>query len=411
MTPGGRCRTESRPQLSLNDDPRLSRYVVVERGPDGTRRLRHTVTWSTLPPDAPEEALRAEFFLAGQEEEALERRLASEPTRIALTLVVTWRCNLRCTHCSVLHRLVRREERGLRPGDFRDFVERWRHRVAPPEGFTLSLVGGEPLLEPDLCSEAVSAVRGGGTARCDITTNLAVILQPAHIELLSRLDAIVVSLDGLEEAHNAQRRPYRDGFDPFRRTWENLERLVAEGLADRIHVQGAVRDPYGTIEHFENYQRALMAIGIRWDRISFGAVHPTVRDPAVQRTFLRTLRDPLPRWQMCCKYRGGRSLTVGPDGGVYSDFYDYERLGSVGDPPEAILERFRALARSMPALRDPTCRACPVLGCCWGGCTNARLLVGDRPSEHCGRESLIRTVRRLAEEGRLPEHGARPRCG
>jgi sulfatase maturation enzyme AslB (radical SAM superfamily) len=55
----------------------------------------------------------------------------------------------------------------------------------------------------------------------------------------------------------------------------------------------------------------------------------------------------------------------------------------------------------MPALKDPECRSCPVIGLCWGGCVNGHLVVGDRPSAFCGQEALIERVRGLAAEGRL----------
>jgi len=55
----------------------------------------------------------------------------------------------------------------------------------------------------------------------------------------------------------------------------------------------------------------------------------------------------------------------------------------------------------MPALQDPACRRCPVIGYCWGGCTNSRLLTENRPSAFCDQLALVEKVKRLATEGSL----------
>ncbi len=90
------------------------------------------------------------------------------------------------------------------------------------------------------------------------------------------------------------------------------------------------------------------------------------------------------------------------DDTIISDYYDWDRLGTLDDPIPELLERHhRLVERTMPALQDPACRRCPVIGYCWGGCTNSRLLTENRPSAFCDQLALVEKVKRLATEGSL----------
>ncbi|MDQ7006666.1 MAG: radical SAM protein [Acidobacteriota bacterium] len=390
------------PHLSLNDERRLSRYVVP-LGVEGKGGLYHTVTGRRLPVEADEQALEREFFLAGQERQALLSRLFRPRRTLVLTLIVTWECNLRCNHCTVLDKLVPEARAEVDPRRLADFVRRFREARPEIESLKLTFLGGEPLLRPDLCLETLACLREvAGEIRCDATSNLAMPLEEAHLELIRACDDLVVSLDGLESQHNAQRHPFRDDFNPFERTLANLERLGREGLNGKVLVQGAIRDEFASIELFQDFQRRLMALGVPWNRIAFETIHPTRLKPRPQQTYLATLRNPTLRTDPCCKYRGGYKLIVNDDGTLYSDYYDWEPLGTLDDPIEPMLERHRKMVLdTMPVLHDEGCRDCPAVGYCWGGCTNAHELARE-PSRHCDQALLIRKIRELAVKDELP---------
>ncbi len=389
-------------QARLNDDARLSR-TVVETVVDGEKRLYDTLTRRSLPLDANEAALTEALFLAGQEEEALVARLFEPRRTLVLTVIVTWECNLRCNHCTVLGRLEDRRSARLDVAAFEDFVRRFREQAPEIERLKLSFLGGEPLLDPELCLDLIDSARKlTPEAAFDTTTNLAVPLEEAELALLGQLDDIVVSLDGLEAAHNKQRRPYKASFNPFERTIANLERLVAEGLAERILVQGAIRDEFASLPAFQDFQRTLMKIGVRYDRIVFDTIHPTAHRPNPQQSFLDALAQPTLRVEPCCKYRGARKLVLDQDGTLYSDYYDWRRLGTLDTEIPELLARHRALVfEEMPALHDETCRRCPALGLCWGGCTNVHGLTEGKPSRFCGQDRLIARIRELASKNEL----------
>ena len=397
---------------SLNDNPRLSRYVVAIDG-EGGGGLYNTVTRVLLPMDAAIDRLERELFLEGQEAASMERRLFAHRTLLTLTTMVTWECNLRCNHCTVLDRLTPKQNRDIDVDKLADFVLRFRDTRPEIDSLKITFLGGEPLLRPDLCLGILQRTRSLGLrSHYDATTNLAFEMRAAHLELISQLDDLVVSLDGLEPLHNAQRRPYKGDFNPFQATVENLRRLVNEGLGEKILVQGAIRDEFAKLENFQDYQRFLMTLGVRYDRIVFETIHPTSHRPRPQRSYLASLQVPKLRLDACCKYRGAYKLIVDHDDTLYSDYYDWERLGTLDGDVAGLLERHKEMVlSSMPALHDEGCRSCPVIGYCWGGCTNAGEF-SRHPSLYCNRQGLIEKVRTLASDGSLPGlKTSGPDCG
>jgi len=388
--------------LALGDDEQLSR-AVVRTECDGEPVLFNTITKFALPVSSSAEQLARELFLPGQERDAIERALFRPRDTLALTVISTWECNLRCTHCSVLRRLVRKQEDKVDAGALAAFVQRYLRAFPELRSLRLTLLGGEPLLEPRLGLALVERLRGVvPEATFDTTTNLACDLDDDVMALVSALDRIVVSVDGLEVQHDAQRRPYRRRFSPYERTTDNVRRLVESGLSEKIWVQGAIRDEFATRVHLTELHRTLVRLGVPYDRISFETLHPTEHSAEPQSSYVASLRRPSLRDEVCCKFRGARSLVIEPDGSIVSDFYDRVPLGTLEDNPEMLVEQNRSLVlETMPALHDETCQSCPVIGYCWGGCSSGQLLTKDRPSAHCNQRGLVELVRKKAVEGAL----------
>ncbi|GEM_PF-6598807 len=401
---------------ALNHDERLGAYVIETSrnlsSPHPEKVWFNTITRQALPLDADRSELRAGFFLDGQQHEALLSRLFEARETLTLTAIVTWRCNLRCTHCTVIHRLEREDAASIDPERLADFVRRYHDARPNVKRLKLSLLGGEPLLNTDLCRRLVESTRSiFPDALYDITTNGAVRLEECHLELLRMMQDITVSLDGAEELNNTQRKAHRAKFNPYQRTMAFLEELNSHGLIDKVLVQGAIRDEYSTLENMADFYRALMAVGVRYDRIHFGSIHPTKSGMKAQESFRASLEHPTLRHQACCKFRGGHNLIIDADESVVSDYYDWETLGALDDPIQDLLERHHRMAvDTMPALSDPVCRTCPVIGYCWGGCTNARPLVGGAPSEYCNQDALIAKIREMAAEGSLPMDSSPSSC-
>jgi pyruvate-formate lyase-activating enzyme len=137
-----------------------------------------------------------------------ERIIHLHPTRL---------CNLACVHCYSTSAPGLKE--ALDPDVLCPALEALR-----TEGYELiSLSGGEPLVYGRL-REVVERSRELGFRVTMITNGL--LVTEKTMPLLSTLDAVAVSFDGLEQTHNAIRgRP-----DAFERAGAGLQRLASAGV-------------------------------------------------------------------------------------------------------------------------------------------------------------------------------------
>ena len=380
----------------------LSRYVLKV----GDSYL-NSMTKQRLPLNSSEDDLRRGMFLKGQEAEALESRLFSKPKSLHLRLLPTWECNLRCKHCSVLQNLKRNDPCRIKPRDVANFcashMERYEHK-----SISLSLLGGECLLEADFCLEVLSLLeRENPDARIfsSLTTNFAVTLNETMVELLSKLTDFQVSLDGEEEQHNWQRKG-SSGSNPYAKTLANIKRAVKLGFADKMKVQAAIQQEVFDAEKKKEYFRTLAKIGVT--DIVYGHCHPSKHNPTPDDMYLHHLKMPKITNRPCCEYRWMNFFAVNSDNSLFSEYFSME--GRFGDLGEVDFERIEALYRNkieknMAVLNDEVCREqCPVLAYCWGRCVTHELYLEEfrkSPSKFCGKEDLEKKIGGLAVAGSL----------
>jgi Fe-coproporphyrin III synthase len=137
-----------------------------------------------------------------------DRIIHLHPTRL---------CNLACVHCYSTSAPGLKE--ALDPAVLCDALE-----VLRAEGYeAISLSGGEPLVYRPL-GEVVDRSRDLGFRVTMITNGL--LVTDKTMPLLSLLDAVAVSFDGLEETHNA----IRGRSDAFDRAGAGLQRLASAGV-------------------------------------------------------------------------------------------------------------------------------------------------------------------------------------
>lgn len=143
----------------------------------------------------------------------------------------TIRCNLNCRHCGS-DCLCDASTKGVElPAD------RVRQELSDiaahtdPRDITFAIIGGEPLIRRDI--EGVGAHAADLGYAWGVTTN-AMLLQPARLASLKAacLRTISVSLDGLENEHDALRR--RRGA--FRKVTSAITRLVEDPFYERFDV-------------------------------------------------------------------------------------------------------------------------------------------------------------------------------
>jgi radical SAM protein with 4Fe4S-binding SPASM domain len=371
----------------------------------------NTVTKKKLPISSNKEELYQNLFLAGQEKEALDSVLFSLPQTLSLTINPTWECNLRCKHCCVLSSLKVEDKDTLPINHLLNFINKYIDQFKP-KFISMCFVGGEPLLRASTCLETLSRTlelcqSRGVVLSSSMTTNATLELDETCLRLMKLLDSIVVSLDGDEEHHNSQRIPLKGTFNPYERTVANIEMMIDSGFADKMQIQGAIRDEFLTSERYEAFLRKFAYMGIDPNRIIYGCIYPTDRiKPSYNEglAFKQVLQNPRMIPLQCCKFRLASNFIVHPNGDLYDVPFPWVRtkLGNLMDSIDIIVENsYKTIKDRFVCYKDEKCMACPVIGYCWGGCVNGGLMVKDRPSAHCNQKELISMVQSLADKGDL----------
>lgn len=140
----------------------------------------------------------------------LLRGRLGRPVPLAVTMALTYRCNLRCRYCQIWEEAGEELGTGQVLAAIDELVEAGACR--------LGLTGGEPLLRDDL-ARIVHHAKDRGLFTT-VFTNGALV--DRHLSALRRLDAVLVSLDGPRELHDAMRG--QGSFDGALRAMELLAR-------------------------------------------------------------------------------------------------------------------------------------------------------------------------------------------
>lgn len=361
--------------------------------------LYNTVTKKSLSLDASHEELEKNFFLEGQEKEAVHNFLSKPTDVMAFIINNTWECNLRCTHCSVRSQLVSKQSKKF---DYEKFLKFANAYIKQYDKKTIgvSFLGGEAFLEPKSITEICKVMQG----RKATTTNLAFELTDEVLEALSYMDLITVSIDGLEKEHNAQRIPFRGAkINPFEITVNNLKTLIKKGMRDKVGIQGSLKDELiNDDSYIEEYFRFFLKMG--FDNISYGCLHTTDKLKVPTELYIKSLKHPSMFEKQCCVFRPGDLFYFDADGNIWNSYWSWARslLGTIDDEPTAIVERHvEVIKKTMPSMQDQNCQKCPALGVCWGRCVNGVSLHGNEPSKYCDQEGLIRVLRERAEKNIL----------
>ena len=186
---------------------------------------------------------------------AAKARLADRHPLRYLFWEASLRCNLACRHCGsdcLRDNSTRHKE--LPP----EILKRELAAIAEacdPRQITLAIIGGEPLIRPDI--EEVGAFAAGLGFAWGITTN-GMLLDQGRLASLKAagLSTISVSLDGLEEAHDG----LRQSKGAFRKVSAALERLVADPFYAAFDVICCVSTL--NIERLEPFVDHLAALGV-----------------------------------------------------------------------------------------------------------------------------------------------------
>ncbi|MBC8424871.1 radical SAM protein [bacterium] len=176
-----------------------------------------------------------------------------------LTLSITDQCNLRCRYC--LHGNDLAWVRPHRDANMslataraavRDYLRRSRNARIP----SISLYGGEPLLNLDLIRDLVALVRSEGTRddyRIIIDTNGTLLDDETVAFVVDEDLGLQVSLDGPARIHDRHRR-YRGGDPTHAAIMDGLRRFMRASprAQERLHLQVTLTPP-GHLEEIGDY--------------------------------------------------------------------------------------------------------------------------------------------------------------
>jgi uncharacterized protein len=153
----------------------------------------------------------------------------SAPPVHALSLAIAQKCNLGCTYCYAEQGEFGGQARNMTREAAEQAVDLLVNGAAPGARVNLAFLGGEPLANRSLLQEttrraaALAAARGVKIG-FSITTN-GTLVSAADADFFEEHGfAVTVSLDGLREAHDAQ-RPFKSGKGSFDRILQNLAPL------------------------------------------------------------------------------------------------------------------------------------------------------------------------------------------
>lgn len=129
----------------------------------------------------------------GSLSKVLRARFFKEIFPVSVTFLITYRCNLKCKYCNVWS--LKEDEMTTEEAIFmiNELVELGMCRL----GFN----GGEPLLREDI-GQLISCAKDRGVVTTLFSSGYQV---PERLRELKNLDILIISLDGSEKVHDAQR--------------------------------------------------------------------------------------------------------------------------------------------------------------------------------------------------------------
>jgi uncharacterized protein len=311
-----------------------------------------------------------------------------EPILANLVLNVTHGCNMACRYCFAGDGTY-----GTRSSLMtREVAERTVDLLAmtpydQPKG--LLLFGGEPLLNPEVVTSAVTYARQciGDSSKLEISISTnGTMLSPELADfLVSNKVSIQISMDGMSRLQN-QLRPLKNSGDSFQATMANVTPLLEAGR--HVHVRASATnlcsDPV-------NLTAQLLGLGFKSvsiQPVQGGCLEPSHEDMRTMAEgyvtllrsglearipYLRTLLDRVRKRSITKTFCGAgfRGTTVAPDGTFYicHRFAGVEEF-RVGDVHRGFSpDRVRTILGARQSVDDLlVCSVCVFRNLCGGGC-------------------------------------------
>ncbi len=288
------------------------------------------------------------------------------PSLRYLELQITDRCNLRCSHCYI-DQQTEESSHELGLGEINNILREFEAL----QGLRVMITGGEPLLHTDF--EAINQMLPEFMVRKALFTNG--LLLNRRILTGLHVDEIQVSIDGLQEAHDALR-----GAGTYARSMENIQLCLDKGFEVSISTMVHACN----LDDFDRMEALFKNMGIRdW----------TVDVPCISGSFADSLQFQVSpeTGGKYLKYGFGEGFHGGGEGfgcglhlmSVMADgkvtkcsFYADRAVGSIHDGLRKCWKRIP------PVMLNNLACDCSFLAACRGGCRYRAELLGNA----CGKD-------------------------
>ncbi|MCG8484722.1 MAG: SPASM domain-containing protein [Clostridia bacterium] len=314
---------------------------------------------------------------------------------LVLTIAPTQNCNFDCKYCF---------EKWRTPGKMNDNVEdaiinylKEQKKLNGLESISLTWYGGEPLLEKERILSLGSRIKklGFEMLENEIITN-GYLFDEKCYSILSEIEieSVQITIDGFEELHN-QKRPLIGGKPTFDTIVKNLDNFFKSNYKNDFLIAIRVNVDKSDVDHFlstrkwlkERYSADNLVVYPGW--IHRDEAHPSrcnclSRNEATDVVLNLYEKENIQIEELYpgdisfeCLVRNPYSIIIGWKGEMYKCYEDIgvEELiiGNILD--KQIWSNIELIAKYSVGLdhfQDPTCRACPYLPICHGGCPKRR---------------------------------------
>lgn len=179
-----------------------------------------------------EAALQEELVLLGlNAPKYIDDQPLENPPLYALSLAIAQKCNMGCTYCYADQGDFGGPSKSMSIESAFKAIDLLLKDCPENGNVQLTFLGGEPLINRKAIREAVAyaerkASEKNITVRYSITTNGTLLTEEDAVFFEKHGFAVTISLDGLKEAHDAQ-RPMKGGKGSYDRVMQNIRPLLA----------------------------------------------------------------------------------------------------------------------------------------------------------------------------------------
>ncbi|WP_290091187.1 radical SAM protein [uncultured Duncaniella sp.] len=311
---------------------------------------------------------------------------------MALTIAPTLECNLRCSYCfEQTHPNIRMSD------EVEDAIVDFIKQHSSVWNLQVTWFGGEPLLYFDRIESLTKKILSIQTIKnykAEIVTNGVGF----NAEIISKLielhiDSVFVTLDGLEDTHNA-RRGEINGLNSYKSIMRNLELLskIPEiTKVIRVNIDATNMNSFCDVfEHIkQKFKSDRFMVYAGFIKSSYGCNNQCVNamtshDQAkyLVESYKKLGADApslLPvRNSYECIARCKNGILIDPEGFLYKCWSDtgYKKMsfGNVKDISNLNLDILSQYMVGNDPFDDINCQVCPFLPICGGGCPHSRVM-------------------------------------